>query len=89
MSPLELGNIVSYSRLEQCNIAVSQTQLKNIQYNMSPLELNSPITVFSEQYNFVVSQDKAFIIAFMNMLKVHKEDMNESINEIYENTNQT
>ena len=55
---------------------------------MSPLELNGPITVCSEQCNFVVSQDKAFIIVFMNMLKIQKEDMNESINKIYENTNQ-
>lgn len=52
---------------------------------MSPPEVKGPITVCSEQCNIAVLQDKAFKIAFMNMLNVHKEDMNESINKIYEN----
>ena len=57
------------------------------QDNMSPLKPNSTTTVGPEKCSMAEKQDKDFKIAFMNMLKLLREEMNKLIKEIYENTN--
>lgn len=54
---------------------------------MSSIEPSNPTTLWPEKCNIAESQDKNFKIAIMDMIKVCKEDINKSINEIYENTN--
>lgn len=54
---------------------------------MSPMKPNNAATVYSKDCNMAETNDNNFKIAAMNMFKLLKEYMNESINEIYENIN--
>lgn len=53
---------------------------------MSPLKFSSPTTVKPKYCKIAKAKDKKKI-AFMIMFKNLKEDINISINEIFENTN--
>lgn len=58
---------------------------------MAPLKSSKPTSVGPEWYllkslNCSWSTSKDFKITIMNMLKVFKDDMNKSIDEVYENT---
>ena len=53
---------------------------------MSPLEPRNPARLGSENYSVAEAQDKDMKIT-MNMREVLNEEMNKSLNEIYENTN--
>ena len=54
---------------------------------MPPLELSSHITVVPEYCDIAKAQNNNIKIASMNMTEVLKKEMNESIKEIFENTN--
>lgn len=54
---------------------------------MSPLKSSNPTTSSSEYSNIAEAQEKKLQIAFMNMIEVPKEEVNKSLKEIYENTN--
>lgn len=50
---------------------------------MSPLEPSNTTIVDSEKYNIAEARGKDFIIAFINMIEVLKEQINKSLKEIY------
>lgn len=50
---------------------------------MSPLEPSNTTIVDSEKCNIAEARGKDFIIAFINMIEVLKEQINKSLKEIY------
>ena len=53
---------------------------------MSPVQLSNPAIVISEDFGIADAQEKDLKID-MNMIKVFREELNDSFKEIYENTN--
>ena len=51
---------------------------------MSPLEANNSATAGPENCSIAEAQEKGLKTAFMNMIKVLKEEMNKPLKEIYE-----
>ena len=54
---------------------------------MPLLEPNNPIIVGTEICSIAEIQDKNHKMTFMNMIEVLKEEMNKSLKEAHENTN--
>jgi hypothetical protein len=54
---------------------------------MSPPNLSNPTKVGPEYFNLGEAQEDVLKMAFINMIEVLQEEMNNSIKEIYENTN--
>ena len=54
---------------------------------MSVLELRIPSTGDSEYFNIAETWNEDCTIPFMHIIVVLKEEMNEFLKEIYENTN--
>lgn len=59
----------------------------NCQDNISVLKPNNTTTIGLENYNITEAQDKAFKIAFMNIIEGLKEETNKHLKESYKNTN--
>lgn len=55
---------------------------------MSLLESSNIIVAGTEYHNMVETQDKDFKITFMNTLETFKEEINTSLEEIYEKIKQ-
>lgn len=54
---------------------------------MCPLEPRKPTTVGPDNLSIAEAQEKEFKIAFINMIEVIKEEINNSHTGIYKNTN--
>jgi hypothetical protein len=64
----------------------STKSIKNLD-NMSSPEPSNLTTAGPEKGKMAEGQDKNFKIAVMNMIKVPREDVNKSLTEVYETTN--
>lgn len=53
---------------------------------MGPLEPRNPIIASPEKCKRAEAQDKDFKVVFVNMIEILREEMNNFISEIYENT---
>lgn len=53
---------------------------------MGPLEPRNPIIASPEKCKQAEAQDKDFKVVFVNMIEILREEMNNFISEIYENT---
>lgn len=61
--------------------------VNNSQGNMFPTETGNPTTIDSEKGNITETQDKDLRTVFMDIIEIHKNDVNKSIKENYENPN--